>query len=43
MPDPAWPANSIVILDADTNELLDHFPVHENGSTDPDGSLPGSP
>lgn len=41
VPDPTWPANSIVILDADTNELLEHFPVHENGSTD--GYLPGSP
>ena len=43
VPDPTWPANSIVILDADTDEVLDHFPVHENGSTGPDGSLPGSP
>lgn len=31
VPDPAWPADSVVIIETDTGEVIESFPVNENG------------
>lgn len=32
VPDPAWPADSVVIIDTATNKVIEHFRVDINGS-----------
>ncbi|WP_459793891.1 hypothetical protein [Arthrobacter sp. AD-310] len=31
VPDPAWPADSVVIIDTATGEVIESFPVNQNG------------
>ena len=32
VPDPAWPADSVVIIDTATNKVIEHFRVDINGN-----------
>jgi hypothetical protein len=31
VPDPAWPADSVVIIETATGEVIESFPVNQNG------------
>jgi hypothetical protein len=32
VPDPAWPADSVVIIDTATNKVIEHFRIDTNGN-----------